>query len=77
MSAEGVNAARAAIPALVTWAANQRIDGVIVDYEPSKNYTADHVAAYASFLHELSVGKKRKNNSLLARFRRTKCSRAH
>ena len=56
MSAAGVDAARAAIPALVRWAADQRIDGVIVDYEPSKNYTADHVAAYASFLHELSSG---------------------
>ena len=56
MSAEGVNAARVAIPALVSWAADQKIDGVIVDYEPSHNYTADHVAAYASFLRELSVG---------------------
>jgi hypothetical protein len=61
MSAEGVDAARAAIPDLVSWAADQQIDGVIVDYEPSKNYTADHVAAYASFLHELSVGMHEKS----------------
>ena len=61
MSAEGVTATRASIPDLVAWAAAQKIDGVIVDYEPSKNYTTDHVNAYASFLHELGVSMQENN----------------
>ena len=58
MTPEAVTAARASIPTLVSWATAQAIDGVVVDYEPSKNYSTAHVDAYASFLHELGVGMR-------------------
>lgn len=45
--------AKASIPALVSWASKQGVDGVVIDYEAKTEYTSAHVAAYVDFLHEL------------------------
>jgi hypothetical protein len=50
-----VQATEASIPTLVAWALQQGIRGLVVDYEPSKNYTAAHAAAYAGFLRQLAT----------------------
>jgi hypothetical protein len=42
------------IPALVEWVKTIGANGVIIDYEPSKNYTPEHVKNYASFMTSLS-----------------------
>ena len=46
-------AAAISIPGIVSFAKMNKIDGVLVDYEPQTNLTLGHAQAYASFLCKL------------------------
>lgn len=50
----GLRALKGAIPKLADWVNAQDADGVVIDYEPSRNYTDEHVKGYTEFLTTLS-----------------------
>jgi hypothetical protein len=60
---EQLEVAKKGITAMVKWAQTINADGILIDYEPSANYTVEHAQNYASFLADLdgklrTVGKR-------------------
>jgi hypothetical protein len=55
LTIKDLESAKKGIPAMVSWAKAIGADGVLIDYEPSSNYTAAHAQHYADFLAELDA----------------------
>ena len=51
---QGLQTALQGVGAMVAWLSATGSDGVTIDYEPSKNYTTQHVENYAAFLTALN-----------------------